>query len=203
MRGTFIAGLLLLGATGVYITAKQLQKSGHVSSITSQLFATKSSSQKRLNRFKSTKKVHQGEQHESASHRSRQQVESDHESVSSEEGASSSFEQAQSLPSIYQTEEPEHSGSAVSLKEEIGQESNEDVVEHPKQQVVYGIPIASWLKQQKNRLAPKVEAADSNGLRVIFNCMELKKAGTQALNQRDCKEIAVSREKSRGAALIQ
>jgi hypothetical protein len=203
MRGTFIAGLLLLGATGVYYTAKQLQKSGHGLSITSQLFTSKSSSQKRLTRFKGTKKLHQGEQHESTSHRSRQQVESEHESVSSEEGASSSFEQAQSLPSIYQTEEPEHSGSALSLKEEIGQESNEETVEHPKEKVVYGIPIASWLKQQKNRLAPKVEPVKANGMRFIINCVELKKAGTEALNQRECKEIAVSREKSRGAALIQ
>jgi len=190
VRDTIIAILVLLGTTTLYFSAKQYQKSHSVLPTSSKLVTQ-------------TKTLHQGEHNESASHRGRQQVESDIESNGSEEGSSSSFEQAESFPSIYQDEEPELSRSAVNLEEEIESESNESAVVKPKQPVVYGVPVASWLKHQKNRLASKVEAKNPTGMRLFFNCMELKKEGTEPLSQRDCKEIAVSREKSRGAALIQ
>ena len=200
MRGTVIAGLLILGASSTYIVVNHFKKTETVSSTSSKL-AHSSASRTKITQKK--KSLHQGEQHESASHRSSQQVESDLENVDSEEGASSSFEQAQSLPSIYQDEELEPSGSAVNLEEEISTESNEKSIEAQKQPVVYGVPVASWLKHAKNQLPSKVAVNPPQGMRFFFNCMELKKDGTQPLSQKQCKEIAVSREKSKGAALIQ
>ncbi len=203
MRDTVIAVLVLLGTSGIYFVAKHFQNKGNISSTSSKLLSPSAASRKKLSRIKNSKQIHQGEQNESASHRGRQQVESDIESVGSEEGASSSFEQAQSLPSIYQDEEPENSGSAVDLENDMSSEGNESAVDKPKQPIIYGIPVASWLKHQKNRLAPRVELTHPTGMRLFFNCMEIKKDGAQTLNQRDCKEVAVSREKSKGAALIQ
>lgn len=203
MRDTVIAIMVLLGATGIYFGVKHYQKNGQVLQLSSKSNHPSTSSRKKLSRNSKSKPLHQGEHNESASHRSRQQVESDIESIGSEEGGSSSFEQAESLPSIYQDEESELSGSAVDLEEKIESESHESTADKPKQPVVYGVPVASWLKHNKNRLASKVELKNPSGVRLFINCMEIKKEGTQALTQRDCKQIAVSREKSRGAALIQ
>ena len=161
------------------------------------------SSQKKGLKNKQNKTSHQGELNESTSHGSRQQIESDGESLRSEEGDSDSFEQAQSLPSIYQDEELESTRSAVNLEDEINSESDENFPKRQKQPVVYGVPVASWLKHSKNQLPSKVEAPTQQGVRVFFNCMELKEDRTAPLSQKECKEIAVSREKSRGAALIQ
>jgi len=203
VRDTIIAILVLLGTTTVYFATKHNQKENVVLNTSSKFNTYSASSRKRISQTKNLKTLHQGEHNESASHRGSQQVESDIESNGSEEGASSSFEQAQSLPSIYQDEEPELSGSAVNLEDEIESVSNENTVKKPKQPVVYGVPVASWLKHNKNRLASKTELQKSTGVRLFFNCLELKKEGTQPLNPKECKEIAVSREKSRGAALIQ
>lgn len=202
MRGTFIAGLFILGASGAYIALNhfhQLPSTSHSSS----KFAKLSASRKKPTLSKKNKLLHQGEQHESPSHRSRQQVEPDLESIESQEGASSSFEQAQSLPSIYQDKELEPTGSAVNLGEEISTESDENLNEAQKQPVVYGVPVASWLKHAQNQLPHRIDLKQPEGMRLFFNCMEIKKGGTQALSQKECKEIAVSREKSKGAALIQ
>ncbi len=202
MRRTVITGILLLSASGMYYTAKHLAHSELGTRTSSKVFHS-SASRKKISRNKKIQTLHQGEQHESASHRSRQQVESDIESVGSEEGGSSSFEQAESLPSIYQDEELESTRSAVNLEDEINSESDENSPNRQKQPVVYGVPVASWLKHSKNQLPSKVEAPTQQGVRVFFNCMELKEDRTAPLSQKECKEIAVSREKSRGAALIQ
>jgi hypothetical protein len=203
MRGTVFASLLFLGASGYYIASHHLFKDGQFSHSSSKTKLS-SSSRKRLALRKKSKPSQQGEQHESTSHRSRQQVEPDIESVGSEEGDSSSFDQAENLPSIYQDEELESSGFAVNLGEdEVKSESNESSSQPQKQPVVYGVPVASWLKHSKNQLPAKVEITNDTGMRLFINCMEIKKHGTSALTQRECKEIAVSREKSKGAALIQ
>lgn len=203
MRGTVFASLLFLGASGYYIASHHLFKDGQFSHLSSKTKVS-SSSRKRLALRKKTKHLNQGEQNESSSHRSRQQVESDIESVGSEEGDSSSFEQAENLPSIYQDEELESSGFAVNFEEDdIESESNESFSQAQKQPVVYGVPVASWLKHAKNQLPAKVELTNGTGMRLFFNCLEFKKHGTSSLTQRECNEIAVSREKSKGAALIQ
>ena len=204
MRETFIAMLVMVGIAGTYYASKHHQSSKEPLSASSKVF---NSSQKKGLKRKQTTTLHQGELDESTSHRNSQQVEPEGEGVYPEEGAGDAFEQAQSLPSIYQDEEAEQPGYSVSSEEELESESDETKVSSQtspaKNPVVYGIPVASWLKQQKNRLASKVELSNPTGMRVFFNCLEIKKQGTETLTQKQCKEIAVSREKSRGAALIQ
>jgi hypothetical protein len=203
VRDTVVAILVMLGVAGIIYTAKPFEKNKAGASPSSSSVTQTYAARNQLSRTHRNNIEHQGDPHESTSHRSRQQAESDNESVGSEEGASSSFEQAQSLPSIYQ-EEPEHSGPAVSLKEETDSESNENpIVSARPQPVVYGVPVASWVKYQENQLPTKLELTQTTGMRVFFNCLEFKKDGTSPLTQKQCKEVAVSREKDRGAALIQ
>ncbi|MSP19450.1 MAG: hypothetical protein EXR74_07755 [Bdellovibrionales bacterium] len=202
VRDTVVVFLMLLGGIGVYFTAKQFQENNKVLSTSSKPVSHASHSRKKILGKKTSQNNVQGENNESTDNRSRDQVESASESIGSEAGASSSFEEIEGLSSIYQSEEPELSRQSVTSEAQNNSEVSENVVEKEKPSFVYGVPVVAWLKHHKNRLPSKVDPTDVSGMRVFFNCIEFKKQGAKSLTQGECKEIAISREKSRGAALM-
>lgn len=66
-----------------------------------------------------------------------------------------------------------------------------------KRKVVHGVAVEAWAAAQQNRIALHGKPqAPPKGLRVFLQCMELKKQGPEALNQRQCESLLVRHQAS-------
>lgn len=90
------------------------------------------------------------------------------------------------LPSLYEDEErsgPAESSAAVTSGEPV---------RRPRRatKVVHGVPVDTMARARRDKLPlPAVTADSGSGLRVFFQCLELKRQGTEALTERECSRL--------------
>ncbi len=90
----------------------------------------------------------------------------------------------ESLTSIYENHKGRH---RESVKTKL------DLSAQPKSPI-HGVKVAAWIASKENQVPTTIaDPTLGDGLRVFFNCMELKKQGPKVLNDHDCEAIA-SRE---------
>lgn len=101
------------------------------------------------------------------------------ENGSQAEGDSGSIAETENLNSIY------------SQNHEVGQTVAYRSKTRKPKKVVIGVPVEAYVASRRNALGGgDVTAPEELGIRVFFQCMELKKEGPQTLAQRECSQLA-------------
>jgi len=113
-----------------------------------------------------------------------------------DEGSADQVAKSKSLYSIYKRKKE----SRITQPSDRHQKSNHQ--KKSKSKVVHGVPVEDWvLAQQDNILLPAVSPNAEDGLRVFFQCLEIKRKGPEYLEKNECKALLVRRSTDRGNSM--
>jgi len=123
--------------------------------------------------------------HESTNHRRHEQK----RLVKSRTRVTREASESDKLPDLYEREEPSE-GLSVGESDELLSSSEQ----LPGNTVIAGVPVAAWVKANKDRLKDfQVPAETKQNLRVFVGCYELKK-GPQTIEKETCEKNLLAKD---------